>query len=334
MTLALPHMALASRQGPFQLPSLGFDKTRQERRDGGESEPKLAISICAGHGFFAIPRSLTTGTQSRAKTLCPVRFGQGRRLSRPTPQAPRSSCSAQHASSSLGTVHAAQWQGVPGGAGPPKPGLLQQQLTSAPPAAPPAAPSNSAQTGGDQPGRKCTEEMPRSLCLAAPRGSFGDPPNKSQKAKRVQIERPQNPKTALARLEFLRIIRRPEPCSSRPLAQDDDAGLSTSLCACAWRLILHTISRRTHHSHTPLLTPPPLPPCPGCPGGPGGPGCFGRVSAELPRGFHRPSIDLHHLHPRPADGPRVAIPLNLLYSRLPDETLDGLQRSCVPASCA
>ncbi len=203
-----------------------------------------------------------------------------------------------------------------------------------PSSGPPAAPSNSAQTGGDQPGRKCTEEMPRSLCLAAPRGSFGDPPNKSQKAKRVQIERPQNPKTALARLEFLRIIRRPEPCSSRPLAQDDDAGLSTSLCACAWRLILHTISRRTHHSHTPLLTPPPLPPCPGCPGGPGGPGCFGRVSAELPRGFHRPSIDLHHLHPRPADGPRVAIPLNLLYSRLPDETLDGLQRSCVPASCA
>ena len=232
MTLALPHMAPASRQGPFQLPSLGFNKTRE----------------CAGHGFFTIPRSLTAGTSKDCALSSPKSGPWTTSFPARTTSSRRSSCSAQQliGHSARNTVaRCAGWRR----SAPVHRSPAAAALTSAPPGPSSGPSNNSAQTGGDQPGMKCTQEMPGACALPRQEDFLAIPQTSHRRPKESKSKATKIPKRHWPDWNFFGSSEE-RACSSRPLAQDD-AGfpVSTSLCACARRPIFHI-----PHHHPDTLT--------------------------------------------------------------------------------
>ena len=122
-------------------------------------------------------------------------------------------------------------------------------LTSAPPGPSSGPSNNSAQTGGDQPGIKCTQEMPGACALPRQEDFLAIPQTSHRRPKESKSKATKIPKRHWPDWNFFGSSEE-RACSSRPLAQDD-AGfpVSTSLCACARRPIFHI-----PHHHPDTLT--------------------------------------------------------------------------------
>ena len=302
MTLALPHMAPAKQARPFSAP---FAWVQEDER------------MC-GPRVLHDPQISDGGHQQR---LCPVKF-QVRAMDDvlPGPHHELQKKLLQRAAAHW--AQCTQHSGKVCRVAPVHRSPAAAALTSAPPEAPPVgAPPTAHRRQATNLEENAPKKCPGACALPRQEDFLAIPQTSHRRPKESKSKATKIPKRHWPDWNFFGSSEE-RACSSRPLAQDD-AGfpVSTSLCACARRPIFHIPH---HHPDTLTHSLVDVPALAALAASAGFPQSFRGVSTGLPSAC-MPVL------PTGIAWPSLSISCTVGF---PDETLDGLQRSCVPASCA